>query len=233
MRTRPTIRVLIADDNPTVRRGLRLQLNHADDITVVGEVSSGTDAVVVARTERADVVLMDLQMPGGSGLAATRALAGPGVETPVRVIVLTNHTAHAYVVDALESGAVGYLLKTHDTSDLLTAIRAAARGEALVSSRVTIPLIRELTRRRNTARPENDPSPGVLSPAEIDVVTQLSLGRTSNEDIASTLFVSVNTVRSQLSSALRKTGFSDRTQLALWAVRRGLDQQRPAERSQQ
>lgn len=222
------IRVLIADDNPVVRRGLRLQLNHAEDLTVVGEASNGADAVTIARTEHVDVVLMDLQMPGGSGLAATRALAGPDVDAPVNVIVVTNHTAHAYVMEALESGAVGYLLKTHDARELLTAIRAAARGEALVSSRVTVPVIQELTRRRRTPGAEHDPSLSVLSPAELEVVTHLSRGRTTNEDIAAALFVSVNTVRSQLSSALRKTGLSDRTQLALWAVRRGLDRGQPA-----
>lgn len=225
--TIPTVRVLIADDNAAVRRGLKLRLNRAEGITVVGEASTGAAAVAIARAEQADVVLMDLQMPGGGGLAATRALAGPGVEHAVTVIVLTNHAASAYVIEALESGAVGYLLKTYDTSDLVTAIRAASRGEALVSSRVTIPVIEELTRQRRNVVPDRGASVGVLSQAELEVVSQLSRGRTSNEDIAAALFVSVNTVRAQLSSALRKTGLSDRTQLALWAVRRGLDRELP------
>lgn len=221
-----TIRVLIADDDPAVRRDLRLRLSHAKDMTVVGEASNGADAVMIARTERPDVVLMDLPMPGGSGLAATRLLAGPAAKSPIPVVALTNRTAYADVLEALDAGAVGYLLKSHDSSDLLAAVRAAARGEAFLSSRITVPLIRELTGRR--AEAGEDAALDVLTPAEVEVASQLSRGRTSNEDIAAALVVSVNTVRTHLSSALRKTGLADRTQLALWAVRRGLDRQTAA-----
>lgn len=210
------IRVLVADDNATVRRAIRLRLHAAPDMVSVGEVTNGTDAVAVARRERPDVVLMDLQMPGGSGLAATRAL-GADDDAP-RILVLTNHSAHAYVVEALEAGAVGYLLKTHDGRDLLAAIRAAHRGEGYVSSRVTMPVLRELTERR-TIDP-NSGSVDLLSRAELAVVATLAGGTTSNEEIAAALHLSVNTVRSHLSAALHKTGTVDRTQLALWAVRR-------------
>ena len=215
-----SIRVLIADDNAVVRRGLRMRLNHAEGIHVIGEASNGRDAVTIARRENATVVLMDLEMPG-DGLKATRALAGPGVENPIRVIALTAHAEPAWVIQALESGAVGYILK-HDLRRVTAAIEAAARGESPLSAGVAAPVIHEFTRRRTTDIAA-DESIGMLSPAELAAVTQLTRGRTSNEEIAAALFLSVNTVRSQLSSALRKTGLSDRTQLALWGVRRGLD----------
>lgn len=219
------IRVLIADDNAAVRRGLRIRLDRTDGIEVIGEASNGRDAVTIARRERATVVLMDLEMPG-DGLTATRALAGPGVADPVRVIALTGHAEHAWVIQALESGAVGYVLK-HDLRGVPAAIEAAARGESSLSAGVAGPVIDEIARRHAADR-AGDASIGVLSPAELAAVTQLARGRTANEEIAATLFLSVNTVRSQLSSAMRKTGVSDRTQLALWAARRGLDREPPA-----
>lgn len=186
----------------------------------------------IARAEQADVVLMDLQMPGGSGLAATRALAGPGVERPIRVVVLTAHASHHWVMEALEAGAFSYLLKTQDTRGVLAAIREAARGQSrLLSGPVTGPVIQELIARRLANAVEGDPAVDVLTPAEIAVVHHLSKGNSSSDDIAAALFISVNTVRSHLQSALRKTGFADRTQLALWGVRRGLDLQLPSEPS--
>lgn len=217
---RPTerIRVLIADDNRTVRRGLRLQLEGAPGIHVVGEVSNGIDAVHVARAERVQVVLMDIQMPQMSGLAATRLLARPDDDsTPVAVIVMTSFAVDGYVSEALDSGAVGYLLKSHDSDQLVGAIYAASRGEALVSSRVTAPLIREFVRRGSVT--EDVEAGTVLTAAERRVISALSRGVTSNEAIAESLQVSVHTVRSQLHSALRKLGLADRTQLALWGAR--------------
>ena len=217
---RPTerIRVLIADDNRTVRRGLRLQLEGAPGIHVVGEVSNGIDAVHVARAERVQVVLMDIQMPQMSGLAATRLLARPDDDsTPVAVIVMTSFAVDGYVSEALDSGAVGYLLKSHDSDQLVGAIYAASRGEALVSSRVTAPLIREFVRRGSAT--EDVEAGTVLTAAERRVISALSRGVTSNEAIAESLQVSVHTVRSQLHSALRKLDLADRTQLALWGAR--------------
>ncbi|NYE17980.1 response regulator transcription factor [Microbacterium immunditiarum] len=219
MTARPTpIRVLIADDNRSVRKGLRLQLESAGGVQVLGEVSNGADAVTVARRERADVVLMDLQMPGLSGVEATRELVR-STEPPIAVIVMTSYAIDAYVTEALDAGAIGYLLKSHDSDQLLTAIRAAVRGEALLSGLVTAPVLREFARRGATdhlvvAR---------LSTAERRVVSVLSSGTTSNDQIAERLSVSVHTVRSQLHSALKKVGVEDRTQLALWGARNHLD----------
>jgi DNA-binding NarL/FixJ family response regulator len=213
------IRVLIADDNRSVRKGLRLQLEAARGIHVLGEVSNGVDAVTVARRERADVVLMDLQMPGMNGVDATRELARSTAAPPIAVIVMTSYAIDAYVTDALDAGAIGYLLKNHDSDQLLAAIHSAVRGEALLSGRVTTPVVREFARRGAA-----DPG-GVarLSAAERRVVAVLSSGTTSNEQIAERLRVSVHTVRSQMQSALKKIGMEDRTQLALWGARNHLD----------
>ncbi|GLJ81030.1 response regulator transcription factor [Microbacterium imperiale] len=212
------IRVLIADDNRAVRRGLRLQLEGAPGILVAGEVSNGVDAVHVARAERADVVLMDIQMPQMSGLAATRVLARPDDgHPPIAVIVMTSYAVDGYVSEALDSGAVGYLLKSHDSDQLVGAIYAAARGEALVSSRVTAPLLREFVRRGGV--PADPEGSALLTSAERRVISVLAGGVTSNEGIAETLQVSVHTVRSQLHSALKKLDLADRTQLALWGAR--------------
>ncbi|MGU3646423.1 response regulator transcription factor [Microbacterium sp. C23T] len=214
-----SIRVLIADDNRSVRKGLRLQLEAARGIRVLGEVSNGADAVTVARRERVDVVLMDLQMPGMSGVEATRELTRSTTQPPVAVIVMTSYAMDAYVTDALDAGAIGYLLKSHDSDQLLTAIHAAMRGEALISHRVTTPVVREFAR-RGAADPE---MVARLSAAERRVVAVLSSGTTSNEQIAERLRVSVHTVRSQMQSALKKLDMDDRTQLALWGARNHLD----------
>ncbi len=220
MTSRPApIRVLIADDNRSVRKGLRLQLEAAGGIHVLGEVSNGRDAISVARRECADVVLMDLQMPGMTGVEATRELTRSTTERPVAVIVMTSYAIDTYVTDALDAGAIGYLLKNHDSDQLLPAIHAAMRGEAHLSERVTTPIQREFMR-RGAADPD---MAARLSSAERRVVAVLSSGTTSNEQIAGRLGVSVHTVRSQLQSALKKVGVEDRTQLALWGARNHLD----------
>ncbi len=211
------IRVLIADDNRAVRRGLRLQLENVAGLTVIGEVSNGRDAVIAARNERADVVLMDIQMPEQSGIAATRELAQSEAGDKVAVIVMTSFAVDGYVTEALDAGAVGYLLKSLDSSHVVEAIYAAARGEAIVSRHVTAPVLREFVRRRPD--PIAHEAIASLTAAERRVVSVLSSGITSNEDIAHALHLSIHTVRSHLQSALKKVGVSDRTQLALWGVR--------------
>lgn len=226
--TPPPIRVLIADDNRSVRRGLRLQLDAASGIRVIGEVSNGADAVTVARHESADVVLMDMQMPGMTGAEATRELTAATEGRPVAVIVMTSFAVDGYVTAALDAGAVGYLLKSHDSDQLVAAIQAAARGEAVVSSRVAGTVLREFVR-RGAAAPERSDLSG-LTAAERRIVATLASGVTSNDALADALHVSVHTVKSQLQSALRKTGLSDRTQLALWGVRNRVEAE-PGERA--
>ena len=218
--TRTHIRVLIADDNRSVRKGLRLQLEAAGGIRIVGEVANGVDAVRVARAEAVDVVLMDMQMPGLNGADATRELMDGGGPAPA-VIVMTSFAVDGYITDAIDAGAVGYLLKSYDADQLVGAVYAAARGEAVVSTRAITPVLREFVRRRGP-KPDLDLLES-LSPAERRVVAMLASGVTANEAIAAALHVSVHTVRTQLQSALRKTGLADRTQLALWGVRNRLD----------
>ena len=210
------IRVLIADDTRPFRRGVRLRLEHADGITVVGEAATGRDAVRGALAEHADVVLMDLEMPEMNGIDATRAVVGESGGA-TRVIALTSHGEDQLVMSALGNGASGYLLKTHDSSQLVEAIRAAHRGDALMSSRVTRSVLTDIAQRRLS----DDDSAKVAShsPAEARVVHFLSDGITSNEQLADALVVSVNTVRSHIQSSMRKVGAADRTQLALWGVR--------------
>lgn len=217
---RAPIRVLIADDNRSVRKGLRLQLEAAGGICIVGEVGNGLDAVRVAQAETVDVVLMDMQMPGMNGADATRRLLAAEGDVPA-VIVMTSFAVDGYITDAIDAGAVGYLLKSYDSDQVLAAVEAAARGESIVSPRAIAPVLREFVRRRG-------PDPDVerlasLSPAERRVVALLASGITANEAIAASLHVSVHTVRTQLQSALRKVGVADRTQLALWGVRNRLD----------
>lgn len=148
------IRVLIVDDNRTVRRGIRLRLENATGIRVAGEAANGRDAVVLAHAERADVVLMDLHMPGMNGIEATRLITADE-QSGCRVILLTSEVSDAFVVDAIEAGASGYLLKGHDSDQLLPVIRGAAAGTATISPRVAPRLIRELREARSApADPE-------------------------------------------------------------------------------
>jgi DNA-binding NarL/FixJ family response regulator len=147
-----TIRILLADDQRMVRTGFRFMLDAEDDITVVGEAGDGVEAVRLARELRPDVTLMDIRMPGVDGLEATRRLAGPGVEDPLRVVVVTTFDLDEYVHEALTGGAVGFLLKDAGPALLVEAVRAGARGDALVSPSVTVRLLRR--------RPAPGPAPG-------------------------------------------------------------------------
>lgn len=144
------IRVLIADDNRSVRKGLRLQLEAGPGIRVIGEVANGADAVDVALAESADVVLMDMQMPGMNGSEATRQILA-SAEGRTAVIVMTSFAADGFIIDALDAGAVGYLLKSYDSDQLVSAVHGAARGDAVVSARAITPVLREFARRRGGA----------------------------------------------------------------------------------
>lgn len=218
MTSSPDLRVLIVDDNKVVRRGLRMRLQHAQGLTVMGEAASGRDALTVAATEEVDIVLVDLHMPGMNGIETTHALLE--VNSDLKVILITSEASDAFVLDAVEAGARGYLLKSHDSDQLVAVIRDVARGNAAISSRVTPRLLDELARRHE--QPPITADLGQLSRAEMRVVAQLSRGVTSNDEIAHALTLSVNTVRTQAASAMRKLKLADRTQLALWGVRNGL-----------
>ncbi|MEV0611449.1 response regulator transcription factor [Polymorphospora rubra] len=208
------IRVLIADDQPSVRRSLRTFLELDGDIEVVAEASNGREAVERALALRPDVVLMDVRMPGGDGLTATARLAGPDTEQPIPVVVITTFDLDEYVFGALENGAAGFLLKDTDPAYLTLAVRAAAAGDGLVSPAVTGRVIREFARRRPAATPPT-PIPE-LTAREGDVLAALA-GGLSNAEIAEALFVEVGTVKTHVSRIIAKLGVRDRVQAAIWA----------------
>ncbi|MEU8383630.1 response regulator transcription factor [Streptosporangium sp. NPDC048865] len=203
------LRVMIVDDHPVVREGLRGMLEADPGITVVGEAASGDEAVVRAGELVPDVVLMDLRMPDGDGVSATsRILAG---RPESRVVVLTTYETDADIVRAVEAGAAGYLLKDTSRADLMAAIRSAARGETVLSPSVATRLV---TRMRA-------PVAESLSPRETEVLSLVARGLT-NAEIGRTLFISETTVKTHLLRVFGKLGVSDRTAAVTTALDRGL-----------
>jgi DNA-binding NarL/FixJ family response regulator len=203
------VTVLLADDHPVVREGLRGMLDADPGITVVAEAASGTEAVAMARQHRPHVVLMDLRMPGGDGVAATAAIRAdvPGT----RVVVLTTYETDADIIRAVEAGASGYLLKDTTRQELLEAIRAAARGETVLAPAVAGRLVSHLR------RPPADP----LSGRETEVLRLVADGNT-NADIGRALFISEATVKTHLLRAFAKLGVSDRTAAVTKAIELGM-----------
>jgi DNA-binding NarL/FixJ family response regulator len=212
-----TISVLIADDQAMIRGGLRLILEDQPDITVVGEAVDGVDAIEQARRLRPDVCLVDIRMPRVDGIEVTRALAGPGVVNPLRVIVVTTFDLDEYVYGALRGGAVGFILKDAGPALLVEAVRAANNGDALVSPSITVRLLKHLNAvrspaagtARNTAR-------NTLSEREVEVVREIARGRT-NQEIGAELFISLSTVKSHVSTIQTKLGLRNRVEIAAWA----------------
>ncbi|WP_083922126.1 response regulator [Nocardiopsis halotolerans] len=185
-----------------------------DGVEVVGEAGDGLEAVRLARELRPDVVLMDIRMPGVDGLEATRRLAGPGVEDPLRVVVVTTFDLDEYVHAALNGGAVGFLLKDAGPALLVEAVRSAARGDALVSPRITVRLLRHFS----AAPPAAED--GGLTARELDIVRAVARGLT-NTEVARELFVTVSTVKTHLASVQAKLGARNRVEVAAWAYRNG------------
>lgn len=207
-----TIRVLVVDDQEMIRSGLRLILDAQPDIEVVGEAANGTEAVRLARQLRPDVCLIDIRMPGLDGIEVTRALAGPDVHDPLRVVVVTTFDLDDYVFGALRAGAAGFILKGASTTLLVEAVRAAHAGDALVSPEITIRLLRQLGANTPSAPLSTTP----LSDREIDVVRALARGL-SNQQIATDLFISLSTVKSHLANIQSKLGVRNRVAIAAWA----------------
>ncbi|GAA3481724.1 response regulator transcription factor [Streptomyces yanii] len=208
-----TISVLLADDQSMIRRGLRLILEDQSDIRVVGEAPDGAEAVAMARRLRPDVCLVDIRMPRLDGIEVTRALAGPQVPDPMRVVVVTTFDLDEYVYGALRGGAVGFVLKDAGPALLVEAVRAAHNGEALVSPSVTVRLLRHLTA---ASTPSRAAQPLPLSDRELQVVRALARGRT-NQEIAAELLISLSTVKSHLSAIQTKLGARNRVGIVTWA----------------
>jgi RNA polymerase sigma factor (sigma-70 family) len=214
------IRVLLADDQALVRAGFRVLLQSAGDIAIVGEASTGEEAVALARSERPDVVLMDIRMPGGDGLAATRQIAGDADLAAVRVLILTTFERDEYVFEALRGGASGFLVKDSEPEELLRAVRVVAAGEALLSPGATRRLIAEFAaqpqRRRVSEQQLAD-----LTEREREVLALVGAGQ-SNEEIAETLVVSPATVKTHVGRVMAKLYAHDRAQLVIAAYESGL-----------
>jgi DNA-binding NarL/FixJ family response regulator len=213
-----TIRVLLADDQATLRGAFRIILDAQPDISVVAEAGDGHAAVRLARELRPDVVLADVRMPGLDGLEVTRLLAGPEVQDPLRVVVVTTFDLDEFVHGALRNGACGFLLKRSGPALLAEAVRAAHRGDTLISPEVTVRLLRSLA--PTAARTGLAPAVA-LTPREADVARLVAEGR-SNAEIAGALFLSAGTVKNHVASVQRKLGASNRVGIAAWAWESGL-----------
>jgi DNA-binding NarL/FixJ family response regulator len=212
-----TIRVLIADDQALVRTGFQMILDAQPDMEVVAAVSDGAQAVAEARRLRPDVCLLDIRMPKLDGIEVTRALAGPGVEKPMRVVIVTTFDLDEYVYGALRAGATGFLLKDSGPALLIEAVKAAADGGSLVSPSVTVRLLRHVARPSRSAARLRKP----LTDRELDVVRLVARGRT-NLEVAAELFVSLSTVKTHLGSIQSKLGVRNRVGIAAWAWESGV-----------
>jgi DNA-binding NarL/FixJ family response regulator len=210
--------VVLADDEAMVRAGFRMILESEPDIEVVGEAESGEQASETVRRLRPDVVLMDIQMPGGDGLEATRRItASPDLAS--RVVILTTFERDAYVFDALRAGASGFLLKNSSPEDLIHAVRVVAAGDALLAPSVTQRIIQQFAQRpANSALAERLES---LTQREHEVLVKLARGN-SNAELASELFVTEGTIKTHVSSLLSKLGLRDRVQAVILAYESGL-----------
>ena len=214
-----TIKLLIADDPPVFRRGFRALLEDEPDIEVVGEAEDGAQAVALARQRRAEIVLMDIRMPRMDGLEATRLLAGPGVEDPVDVLVLTTFDIDEYVFGALSAGASGFLLKDAEPDAVFAAIRTVHRGHGLIAPEVT----RRLIARFAAISPTADRSRllQTLSAREREVLVLLAHGM-SNAEIARALWLEEATIKSHVSGLLAKLDVRSRFQSVIFAYETGV-----------
>ncbi|SDX16703.1 two component transcriptional regulator, LuxR family [Saccharopolyspora shandongensis] len=214
------IKVLLADDEQLVRSGFKLLLDLEDDIVVVGEATTGAEAVEQARIARPDVVLMDIRMPGMDGIQATKEIATANGLQHVRVLILTTYDTDDHVFEGLQAGASGFLLKDAGPAELLHGVRVVAAGEALLAPRITRRLIAHFTARR-TAGEAAEHRLSVLTEREREVLALVGRGM-SNDEIGAELFLSPATARTHVSRAMAKLGARDRAQLVVVAYQTGL-----------
>ncbi|MEV5829507.1 response regulator transcription factor [Spirillospora sp. NPDC052242] len=213
-----TVRIVLADDQPLVRSGLRMVIADAPGLEVVGEAGDGAEAVRTARDLRPDVVIMDIRMPGTDGIEATRTITAD--PDGARVVVLTTFDEDEHVFGALRAGASGFLVKDMALTDILAAVRVVAAGDGLIAPSVTRRLIEEFAR-----RPGPSPAPrrttGGITDREREVLTLVGGGLT-NAEIAARLFISVATVKAYVTRLLAKLDARDRVQLVIIAYELGL-----------
>jgi DNA-binding NarL/FixJ family response regulator len=201
-----------------------LILEDQPDLTVVGEAVDGAEAIDLARRLRPDVCLLDIRMPGVDGIEVTRALAGPGVADPLRVVIVTTFDLDEYVYAALHAGALGFVLKDAGPGLLVEAVRAAIAGDALISPSITVRLLRQLSpgQALGSAKPQSP-----ISERELEVARSVARGRT-NHEIAAELFISLSTVKSHLASIQAKLAVRNRVEIAAWVWEGDLGPTNPA-----
>ena len=217
--TRAVIRVVLVDDQPLIRSGIRALLDAEDDIEVVGEGATGLDGVALALAHRPDIVLMDVQMPEMDGIEATRRIASDEQLAEVSVVMLTNYGLDEYVFNSLRAGAAGFVVKDTEPADLVEALRVTVRGDALLSPTVTRRLISEFAARPADALPSAEL--GSLTNREREVVALVAHGL-SNDEIAERMVLSPMTAKTHVSRAMTKLGARDRAQLVVFAYQSGL-----------
>ena len=208
-----SIRVVVADDQEIVRTGLRMILDAQPGIEVVGEAADGQRAVELAHRLRPDVCLLDIRMPGMDGIEATRRLAGPGVEVPFAVVVITTFDLDEYVYAALRAGARGFLLKDAGPALLAQAVQAAAAGDALIAPSITARLL-EAFAGSGPAAPAQPIE--ALTDREEQILATVARGRT-NSEIADELYITLSTVKTHIASLMAKIGVRNRVEIAIWA----------------
>jgi DNA-binding NarL/FixJ family response regulator len=208
-----TIRVVVADDQDMVRTGLKMILDAQPGIEVVGEAADGRHAVALARELRPDVCLFDIRMPDVDGIQATRQLAGPDVDDPMAIVIITTFDLDEYVHGALKAGARGFLLKDAGPELLVQSIHCAANGDALIAPSVTARLLAAFSDALTTP-PAQPIEP--LTAREEDVLIKVAQGRT-NAEIADELHISISTAKTHLASLMTKLRARNRVELAMWA----------------
>ena len=216
-----TVRVLLCDDQALVRAGFRVLLNSEPDLMVVGEASDGLQAVETARRLRPDVALTEIRLPKLDGIEVTRRLAGPRAEVRVPVVVLTMLDIEEYVIEALRAGARGFLLKSDPSCELLDAVRKVSQGGALLAPSVTRQILSRLAAELSHEADGPPVDLHSLTARELGVLRLLAEGL-SNAEIADVLWVGEATVKTHVSSLLRKLGLRDRVQAVVLAHRAGL-----------
>ncbi|WP_069172490.1 response regulator [Streptomyces griseus] len=220
------IKVLLADDQALLRSAFRVLVDSEPDMHVVGEAADGAEAVALARSTRADVVLMDIRMPGTDGLSATRTISADPELAGVRIVMLTTFEVDEYVLQSLRAGAAGFLGKGAEPEELLNAVRVAAAGDALLSPAATKGLIATFLAQDGGAEGAPDPAEyaerlSALTGREREVLVQVAGGH-SNDRIAERLVVSPLTVKTHVNRAMAKLGARDRAQLVVIAYESGL-----------
>ncbi|WP_435607100.1 response regulator [Streptomyces ardesiacus] len=220
------IDVVVADDQELVRAGFRLILDAQPDISVVGEAADGVECLALARALRPQVVLADIRMPRLDGLEVTRQLAGADVPDPLNVVVITTFDQDDYVRGALRNGACGFLLKDASPALLVEAVRAAAKGDALVSPAVTVRLLKQMDHGAAPTAPGAEAAAYQLSERELEIVRLVAVGRT-NQELCTDLFLSLSSVKTYLSRIQAKLEARNRVEVAAWAWEHGVARPRP------